>query len=210
MNTNMCHKYLDNVVYSQPFFLLYSFVESRDKRMCNSVNELMVERVLCFVFVATRTGGRNTEISISIIMLEDRVIYDFWGTVKGLFYFIKKLNYQLIVRVWSVSPEILTEMSRSPAHNILDTVNKLLSAIFLIFSMLPLTLYPGPGPGGWQEVARDQMSQKSCFLSSVHRSSSSLFNTRNELRGLQSGQNFTRQIDTQKAATTALLLSTVL
>ena len=45
--------------------------------MCNSVNELMVERVLGFVFVATRTGGRNTEISISIIMLEDRVIYKF-------------------------------------------------------------------------------------------------------------------------------------
>ena len=83
-------------------------------------------RVLGFVFVATRTGGRNTEISISIIMLEDRVIYNFWETVKGLLYFVKKLNYQLIVRVWSVSPEILTEMSRSPAHNILDTVNKLL------------------------------------------------------------------------------------
>ena len=77
MNTNMCHKYLDNVVYSQPFFLLYSFVESRDKRMCNSVNELMVGRVLGFVFVATRSGGRNTEISISIIMLEDRVIHNF-------------------------------------------------------------------------------------------------------------------------------------
>ena len=75
MNTNMCHKYLDNVVYSQPFS--YSFVESRDKRMCNSVNELMVGRVLGFVFVATRSGGRNTEISISIIMLEDRVFYNF-------------------------------------------------------------------------------------------------------------------------------------
>ena len=71
----MCHKYLDNVVYSQPFS--YSFVESRDKRMCNSVNELMVGRVLGFVFVATRSGGRNTEISISIIMLEDRVFYNF-------------------------------------------------------------------------------------------------------------------------------------
>ena len=141
-------------------------------------------RVLGFVFVATRTGGRNTEISISIIMLEDRVIYNFWETVKGLLYFVKKLNYQLIVRVWSVSPEILTEMSRSPAHNILDTVSKLLSAIFLIFSMLPLTLYPGPGPGGWQEVARDKMAQKSSFHSSDHRSSgSSLFNTRNELLG---------------------------
>ena len=147
-------------------------------------------RVLGFVFVATRTGGRNTEISISIIMLEDRVIYNFWETVKGLLYFVKKLNYQLIVRVWSISPEILTEMSRSSAHNIQHT-----------YSTLPLTLYPGPELGGKQEVARDQMSQKSCFLSSVHRSSS-LFNTRNELRGLLYGQNFTRRIDTQKAAPT--------
>ena len=75
-------------------------------------------RVLGFVFVATKTGGRNTEISISIIMLLDRVIHNFWETVKSLLYFVKKLNYQLIVLVWSVSPEILTEMSRSSAHNI--------------------------------------------------------------------------------------------
>ena len=70
----VCHKPLDTIVYTQPFC---PCVGCRDKRMCNSVNELMVERVLGFVFVATRTGGRNTEISISIIMLEDRVIHNF-------------------------------------------------------------------------------------------------------------------------------------
>ena len=102
-------------------------------------------RVLGFVFVATKTGGRNTEISISIIMLVDRVIHNFWETVKSLLYFVKKLNYQLIVLVWSVSPEILTEMSRSPAHNTLNTVNKPLSAPATTSHLLNAPTDPVPG-----------------------------------------------------------------